>query len=85
MATTAKAPTKRKRTTDLLKRPPTVGHVAFLGPVPQGVFFSTIASWAFGLLDLKDLLTLSLVSRSFYYSMDYAYWEDIVQAPQCQP
>ncbi|KAG9405118.1 hypothetical protein AC1031_004224 [Aphanomyces cochlioides] len=83
--TTAEVPTKRKRTTDLLKRPPTLGHVEFLGPVPQDVFFSTIASWTFGLLDLKDLLTLSLVSRSFYYSMDHPYWEEIVGAPRFQP
>ncbi|CAK4642531.1 unnamed protein product [Aphanomyces euteiches] len=82
--TMAEPPTKRKRTTDLLKRPPTLAHVEFLGPVPQDVFFSTIASWTFGLLDLKDLLTLSLVSRSFYYTMDHPYWEVIVQAPQCQ-
>ncbi|CAK4622122.1 hypothetical protein LEN26_015183 [Aphanomyces euteiches] len=34
-----------------------------------------------GFLNLKDLLTLSMVSRSFYYTMNHDYWEKIVQAP----
>ncbi|CAK4630516.1 hypothetical protein LEN26_009121 [Aphanomyces euteiches] len=56
----------------------------FIGPIPQQVFFDTIASWTHGLLDLKDLLTLSMVSRSFYYTMNHSYWEGIVQAPKFQ-
>ncbi|KAG9405117.1 hypothetical protein AC1031_004223 [Aphanomyces cochlioides] len=76
--------TKKRRTMDLLKRPPTLANMNFVGPLPQHVFFDTIASWTHGFLDLKDLLTLSMVSRSFYYTMNHTYWEGIVQAPKFQ-
>ncbi|CAK4219746.1 unnamed protein product [Aphanomyces euteiches] len=76
--------TKKRRTMDLLKRPPSLADMNFFGPIPQQVFFETIASWTHGFLDLKDLLTLSMVSRSFYYTMNHSYWEGIVQAPKFQ-
>ncbi|KAG9405119.1 hypothetical protein AC1031_004225 [Aphanomyces cochlioides] len=65
--------TKKRRTMDLLKRPPTLANMNFVGPLPQHVFFDTIASWTHGFLDLKDLLTLSMVSRSFYYTMNHTH------------
>ncbi|KAG9405122.1 hypothetical protein AC1031_004228 [Aphanomyces cochlioides] len=75
---------KKKRSTDLLRRPPrTLANVMFVGTIPDHVFFATIAS--FGWLDLRDLLILSMVSRSFYYTMDHAYWERILKAPMFEP
>ncbi|KAF0738642.1 hypothetical protein Ae201684P_019693 [Aphanomyces euteiches] len=81
---TAQGPKKKKRSTDLLRRRPrTLTNVMFLGTIPDQVFFATIAS--FGWLDLRDLLMLSMVSRSFYYTMDHAYWERILKAPMFEP
>ncbi|CAK4084044.1 unnamed protein product [Aphanomyces euteiches] len=80
-----KVPTKKKRVFDLLKRPPVLANVNFIGPLPQHLLFDTIAAWTVGLLNLRELLTLSLVSRSFYYAMDRKYWETIMTSPQFQP
>ncbi|KAF0738637.1 hypothetical protein Ae201684P_019840 [Aphanomyces euteiches] len=72
---------KAKRPTDLLKCPPTLDNPIYLGNLPQPIFLSTIGSWTFGMLDIRDLLSLSMVSRSFYYTMDHPYWEKIVENP----
>ncbi|KAG9405121.1 hypothetical protein AC1031_004227 [Aphanomyces cochlioides] len=72
---------KKKRKMDLLKRPPALARVDFVGPLPQDILFEMVAPSTDGFLNLKDLLTLSMVSRSFYYTMNHDYWEKIVHAP----
>ncbi|CAK4622117.1 unnamed protein product [Aphanomyces euteiches] len=76
---------KKKRVADLLERSPALANAEYIGGIQEQIFFDTIASWTFGLLDLRQLLTLSMVSRSFYYTMGHSYWEKIVQAPMFAP
>ncbi|KAG9415016.1 hypothetical protein AC1031_008438 [Aphanomyces cochlioides] len=71
---------KKQRMMDLLRRPPTLQTRTFLEPLPHDIVFTQILSWSAGLLDLRDLLTLSMVSRSFYYTMDHKYWDAILNS-----
>ncbi|KAG9405114.1 hypothetical protein AC1031_004220 [Aphanomyces cochlioides] len=73
---------KKQRATDLTTPPPPATHeLQFMGSLPQDLFFATIGSPACGLLEVQDLVALSLISRSFYNTMDSAYWEKTLAHP----